>query len=352
MATNVSVHTLGEDRFEDWNVLVRASPEGTIYSTPEYLDTLCVAAGGGFSIAGVEFGDQLVGGIALYERSTGYGVYASPRLLLYYQSPVLAPFETKYPSQRTARHLKILGALTEALEARGYGRAELRCRPTIQDVRPFIQAGWKVCPGYTYVVPIGNVDAAYERIEQNLRRLIRRCEKAGVLFVEDDDFESFYRLHALTMGRKETGRYLARDTFGRFFETLRGRGLCRLYHARLPDGRSIASQLVLLGPGPHAHTVTAGADPEHLKTGASAFLRWKVFDALSGLGYEGNDLTDASLNPVTHFKGQLGGDLTTTLVLESPLSTRWRFGSRAERLYHGARSAVGRGVRALRRTPT
>ena len=65
-----------------------------------------------------------------------------------------------------------------------------------------------------------------------------------------------------------------------------------------------------------SHTVSAAADADHLRMGATAFLRWKVLESLSALGYKANDLTDAALNPVTHFKSQLGGNLETCLVFE------------------------------------
>ena len=84
----------------------------------------------------------------------------------------------------------------------------------------------------------------------------------------------------------------------------------------------------------------AAADPAFLNTGATAFLRWKVFETLSSLGYAANDLTDAALNPVTHFKSQLGGDLELCLVLENPEAPRtWpqRIRSAAGGLLRGRR---------------
>lgn len=80
----------------------------------------------------------------------------------------------------------------------------------------------------------------------------------------------------------------------------------------------MASQLVLLGSHPVCHTVSAGTDSEFMKSGVSAFLRWKSFERLAELGYKANDLTDAALNPVTHFKSQFGGDLHLNLVLTKP----------------------------------
>jgi hypothetical protein len=54
--------------------------------------------------------------------------------------------------------------------------------------------------------------------------------------------------------------------------------------------------------------------------GASAFLRWRAFESLAQAGYAANDLTDASLNPVTRFKSQLGGELRATLSVSKTFS--------------------------------
>src|SRR5262249_39135267 len=136
--------------------------------------------------------------------------------------------------------------------------------------------------------------------------------------------------------------------FQRYFARLRSIGLARLYHARLSGGASISTQLVLQGAHPVSHTVAAGADADHLNLGATAFLRWNVFQRLSRLGVAANHLTDAALNPVTHFKAQLGGDLTMCLVLESPESPRFRRDRRYRELAESVRRGARRVARRLR----
>ena len=125
-------------------------------------------------------------------------------------------------------------------------------------------------------------------------------------------------MHEQTVERKGAAYYLPHEAFRRYYQGLRSQNLCQLFHARLPNGHSIAAQLVLLGPHPCAHTVSAAADKEFLNLGANAFLRWKVFEALSRMGYSSNDLTDAALGRVTHFKSQLGGELVMCLALVRP----------------------------------
>lgn len=323
------------------------SPDGSIFSIPKYLEVLCGEAGGRFSVLGARHGGELAGGIAIYETDSRYGTHVSPRLLLSYNGVVLRRFETRSPFQQTARHIKIMSGLVEALARRGYARVTLNCRSSITDLRPFLAAGWSASPYYTYIVPVADLDLLWSRIEQNLRRLIKRCEKDGMTISDDDDFEAFYRMHSNTMARKNQGPYLPEHGFRRYFEALRAANLCRLFHALLPDGRRIATQLVLLGSGPVAHTVAAAVEPEFLRTGVAAFLRWKAFEAVSALGFSGNDLTGAGINPVTHFKSQLGGDLHLFLVLDSPRTLFYRLGSRVEALCRQSRMAMENAVRHI-----
>jgi hypothetical protein len=341
----VVASVLTEAEFPEWNDLVARSPEGSIYSTPEYLDVLCGAAGGTFRILVARKGNVLLGGIALYERRSRPGAYVSPRLLLYYNGIVLRPYDTKYPSQRTARRNEILESLADALPGLNFGRIALRCRSPLTDVRVLLAKGWSARPQYTYVVALTDLDALRGRMEQNLRRLVDRCTDQGLTVTEDDDFDSFFRLHAQVHERKGARLYLPRPAFQRYFERLRSGGLARLYHARLPGGLSVSTQLVLLGVHPVSHTASAGADSEHLKLGATAFLRWNVFQKLAELGVVANDLTDAALNPVTHFKAQLGGELEMCLFLEAPESAPFR----RERRYAEALGSLRQTVRSVAR---
>jgi hypothetical protein len=341
------VSQLAEGDYADWNAFVAGAPTGSLYARTEYLDALCGATGSRFRVLAVRQGDQLLGGVGLYEETTPFGVIVSPRLLLYYNGPVLRQADSKYPSEQTARALKTLTALESELRGGRYGIVKLRGRPPLVDARPFLAQGWRGNPGYTYVVSITDLEQTRGRIEQNLRRLIDRCDRTGFTFTVDDDFDSFFRLHSSTMDRVDFRVYLTAPVFRRFYETLSQQGLAQIFHARLSDGQSAAAQLVLLGH-PVTHTVAAGADPAHMKSGVTAFLRWKVFEHLFAAGHQANDLTDASLNPVTHFKSQLGGNLEPHLELWSPESSRFRWGQRAAALERSAKGTARAIVRRIK----
>ena len=122
---------------------------------------------------------------------------------------------------------------------------------------------------YTYVVSLTDMAEQWERVDQNLKRLIRRCERDGVTYREDADFDALFRLHWQTHQRKGAPLYLPEAAFRRFFERVHACGLARLGHAVFDD-KVVASQLMLVGPHPVSHTVCAGADEDLPEIGASA----------------------------------------------------------------------------------
>jgi hypothetical protein len=349
MRPSLSTRLLPEEEFPEWNRLVARSAEGSVYSQPEYLDALCEAAGGRFRILAAQKGDEIAGGIALYERGKGSSAFVAPRFLLYYNGIVLRPYETRYPSERTARRNEILKAVGEGLSRLRHDRIALRCRNSLQDVRALLAQGWSARPQYSYVVPLGDLERLRGRMEGNLRRLVDRCAAQKLIVTEDDDFDAFFRFHVQTHERTGMRLYLPEPAFRRYFARLRGRGIARLYHARLPGGESVAAQLVLTGGHPVSHTVCAGADAAHRNLGATAFLRWEVFRRLAADGLAANDLTDAALNPVTHFKAQLGGDLEMCLWLEAPGSARFRAARAGREVARLARSTLRAAARRWRR---
>ena len=341
MGAALTTKVLTESEFPAWDAFVAGSAQGSPYGTSQYLSALCEATAGSFRILAAARGSELVGGIALFEQQQGSMMRVAPRPLLYYNGLVLCESASKYPSLATARTLEASSAIEAQISSSTYEKVVLKNHWSLLDARTFIAQGWSVRPGYSYVVSIANLEAAWQRVEQNLRRLVRRSSQQGIVFTEDDDFASFFRLHAAGVARKGMPLYLPEDRFSHFIRQLAAQGLCRIYHARLPTGQSISAQIVLTGKHPVSHSVCAAADPEHLNTGATAFLRWKAFEALSALGYTGNDLTDAALNPVTHFKSQLGGDLKLCLICEKAfLAENW-----ARKLASRLRSRVGRAGR-------
>lgn len=306
--SRLEIRILEKKEYELWDGLVCSSIHGSPYNTSTYLDAFCSVTGGNFRIAGAFKGTEIFGGVALYEEGSRYGPIVSTRLLLYYNGLIVRELDTRYPSRQESHRVEVLSSLKEFLSKAGYARIQLRNRSSLRDMRVF-GSNWTVRMSYTSVIPLLGIDACWARVDRSLRRLIDRSNDAGVEFSEDDDFESFYELHQRTHITKGAPLYLEYEEFKRYFRRLSACGIARLFHARMINGDVGASQLVLAGEHPVAHTVCAGSDREYATHGCSPFLRWKVCEQLYREGYEAIDLTDASLSSVSTFKSRLGADI-------------------------------------------
>lgn len=332
---------LTPEEYDAWDAFVYSTRNGSIFSTAEYLDEFCSAAGGTFRIAAVKQDGKLIGGIAFYRQESRWGPVSGPRLLFPYNGLVYAESDSTYPSRKESLELKVQSALAECIEHERFASIMVKCRSPIQDIRVFMERGWEIRPTYTFVVDFSNLEAQWGRVDRNLKRLIKRCDAGEFAFTDDRDFESFYRLHLAVHDRKGAPVYLPAGKFRTWFLALADKGLARLFQARTSEGEAVAAQIVLTGNHKLSHTISAGSDERFSKFGVNAFLRWKAFEKLHELGYEQNDLTDASLNSVSRFKSQLGGELKMSFALNPPPTRLYRAGSAVENFARRIKGSIG-----------
>lgn len=329
---DIRVRPVLETEFSRWDTCIDAADAGSVYHTARYLDLYSRVAGGQFRLLVVERGDQWLGGLALHERRGRWSSTAGNRLLLQYNGIVPFADPSTYPSERTARIVALQVALVGWLQNYKIDHIHWLGRAPLSDWRTFIQGGWTARPHWTYVIPITHLDDQFNRVERNLRRLIKRCEQSDYRFANELDFGGFHQLHVRTRERKGARQYLPPPALKRWHELAASAGLLTQYNVRSPNGQLAATQLVLHSNHPVTHTVMAAADGELQKTGANAMLRWRACVDLSARGFQGNDLTDADLNPVTHFKSQLGGNLEVNWLISRRDSRRHRWQTALRRL--------------------
>lgn len=338
MSQKISVRTIHETEYDQWSGFVATCASGSIYALPDYLEILCEATGGSYSILGIYREDALIGGCPVYLARSRYGIISAARPLLAYNGPVIKDHGIGH--HRHSEQASALLALASCLRELDCVDIRLRIRHPVTDMRPFQAAGWQVRPVYTYLVPLGDLEQTWQRTDRNFKRLVRRGQSVGLGQTDDDDFDSLYRMHEELHKRKGLPLYLGEFAFRRYFEKLRARHLCRLFIARLPNGEAIATQLVLIGPNPVCHNACAASAEKYMHLGSNPFLRWKSMEALNALGLQANDLTGASLdNGVARFKSQLGGELKINWAITRPLALRYRVMNRYFRLLAKARSS-------------
>lgn len=332
MSKSIEATILAEKDYDAWDDFVaKQERTGSIYSTAKYLDILCRAAGGFFSIAATRDGDSFVAGIGIYRSRVHRHDVIANRLLLYYNGVVmrddLLPLEGSSSGRAAA-----IDSLCDLLDKQGVAQITLHCRDANQDFRPFLHRGWSASPLFTLVVPTFDSRRLWKSFDHNARRLVRRAEDAGCNVDADNDFDALFRAHEEVHLRKRAPLYLPRAAFERYTDAVIAAGLGVIFSARLAGGTVAAAQLVLLGNHSSSHTVCAGSFEEHLSSGAAYLMRWRTFVNLEERGYTSNDLTDATLGGVTRFKEQLGGRLTMNMLLKTPRPLRYTFIERSSSL--------------------
>ena len=341
----LEAEVLAEEHYGAWDHFVAGQERtGSIFSTVQYMDILCRAAGGSFSVAAIRDGDSFIAGLGVYRRRILGHEVISHRMLLSYNGPVLRDDLFAATGSRS-KGFEALNALCRFLSRQNVSGVTLHCRDGHQDFRPFLNRGWGASPFYTIVVPTADSGQLWNRFDRNARRLVRRAEESGCTVEPDGDFDFFYHAHQEIHRRKGAPLYLPEAAFRRFVDDLAAAGLGVIFTARLASGVPAAAQLQLLGRHRCSHTVCAGSDGAHLWTGAGYLLRWRAFVELGARGYASNDLTNASYGDVTRFKEQLGGTLTITMSLRSRQRLSYRLARRGRAWYRTARSLLLPGKR-------
>lgn len=321
MAAALHVRDVLPAEYADWRRVLAASEEGSPYQLPEYLNALAEATNGQCRLLGAFRHGELVGGMGLYlQHVTLGGTQATSRLLLYYNGPFVQPCLSQHPHKQEKHRRDIHRAIESQVHNAGYRRVRFKARPPHIDYRVFLDQGWHAKPVYSYVIDLQDMPQLWQNIDNNLRRLVRRCERENVIFSDEGSCDAFLDMHAETSCRKDAPQYLPREPFRRFIETLRKQGCLTLFQISSAKGVPVATQLVLHGDHTVAHTLSAGSTESDLQSGCNAILRWRVCQWLANRGYRALDLTDAHNITVARFKSQLGAKVQLGLQLELPPS--------------------------------
>ncbi|MDA1178126.1 MAG: GNAT family N-acetyltransferase [Planctomycetota bacterium] len=319
MAAALQVRDVLPVEYGDWCRVLAASEEGSPYQLPEYLHALAEATNGKCRLIGAFRDDDLVGGMGLYlQPATLGGIQATSRLLLYYNGPFMQPCLSQHPHKQEKHRRDFHRALEAHVRHCGYRRVRFKTRAPHIDYRTFLQQGWQAKPVYSYVIDLQDLPRLWEKIDNNLRRLVRRCERENMIFSDEGSFDAFLDMHEETSRRKEAPLYLPRERFRKFITTLRDQKCVTLFQVSAANGVPVATQLVLHGDHPVAHTLSAGSSQTDLQSGCNALLRWRVCQWLANRGYRSLDLTDAHNTTVARFKSQLGAEVQLGLQLELP----------------------------------
>lgn len=333
MAKNLDIEAIDSPAL--WDAFNAQSPQGSVFTSAEWLAAAAAAQGGRPVFLGVMKDGVLSAGVPFLEIVKGPLKKATIPILTPFGGMLFSPDPGKRRSEAEYFNMECAGLLIEELERR-YSYSFLVHSPSFDDMRPFTWRRWSEKVRYTYIIDISDTDAVWDMMERRVRTVIRNAESSLTLggAIELDMFTVLYeRIFGDRQKSLPVNSAVAGAMAGHVLKT--GLGEMRT----VTDSRGTILSAMILVPDAISNRVYAwisGSIPGENSSGAFSLLFWDAIRRYSGT-YRHLDMVGANMESIAFFKKGFGGTLTPYYVTEhfSSLFARIAFG-----LYGRARKII------------
>jgi hypothetical protein len=316
------VKKLTVKRIEDtslWDDFVKTSPQGTVFSTSQWLNTVKSVQGGESGVVGVWKDDQLVAGVSCIHVSRGPFKKATSPVLTPYGGIIYRPDPGKRPSEAESFNMSCAEQLISYFSTR-YHHVFLVHAPELKDIRPFTWAGWCEKVHYTYIMDITDIERLWDLIERKVRTVIRNAESSLELGGPVDK-EHFTELYKRIYRDRGLNPPISPDMVSAMLQRIINTNLAEMRTVRDKYGQ-IISAMVLVYDAQCVYAWISGSIPGENASGAFSLLFWDAVKRHSGIR-DRFDMVGANIPTISFFKKRFAGTLTPYYVTEkysSPIS--------------------------------
>lgn len=303
---------------DEWDELVERSPQGTIFSSSQYL----CAAGVEFDLYVVRLRQQIKAGVVLITGKERKNTIFDD--LVIYGGLLFDRDSRMLEAKRVTEEFQITEFVLAELDSR-YDRLSFALSPHIRDMRPFL---WFNYHGggehylldlkYTSYLDISSLAAEqnetltenYAKLLPVRRQMIREARKKGAIFCGAASHELFMQYYAATL--KNQGELHDQEKFGRIAHLvtrLKQVDKAEFYEVRNEHGEVLYTS-VFCFDGKRAYYLFGAGNPKALEPYKGTVAIW---DALADLartrGVQQVDLEGVNSPNRGWFKLSFGGDL-------------------------------------------
>ena len=315
---NTSNHRLEKAHLDaQWDKLVAASPNATIFSHRAYLEAL----EGRFGLYYLYKKQEIRGGLVVAESANGESAVLHPFMIY---GGVLFPniAHKQNRAQVNSERFELCEAVAQGLPTL-YREVELALSPGVTDIRAFLwhnygEEGRHYQPDvrYTAEVPIAELattprDASelFAQCSSARRQEVRYAEKKGVHTEEAFLPEQFTQYYAKTMGRQGIEVPAAEcAAMERLITALGAAGLARMFVSRTAQGE-IGSMAVMALDQHRAYYLFGASDPALRESHCGSAVLWEAFTALARDGVQEVDLEGVNSPKRGWFKLSFGASM-------------------------------------------
>lgn len=322
---------------ELYDAFVQSSPQGTLFCTSWWLDTV---ARGDYQVLTVEKDEKLQAAWPIVLKRLRFGgLDVSHPALTPWLGVLYRPLSSKLTSQLSEQK-KLATSLIEQLPK--YSSLSVRFHRDFQYWSPFHWKGFVQTTRYTYVLEdLTDLDSIWDGFRQNIRGDIRKAQKLGLTVECTDDLGAFWRLHSQTFARQRLLVPYGADYVRRIDRTCTERGIRKVLIARDQTGDAHAGAYIIWD-SKSAYYLMGGGDPARRNSGATSLVLWEAIQFASTVT-KSFDFEGSMIEPVERFFRAFG-------ARPCPYSVISHVRSPLRIVLRGLRRAVARARTNLRET--
>jgi len=299
------IRELGPEAYSLWDQFVYSVEYGTLFHTTEWGALLSKLSGRPFRIFTVFENDALIGGVLFWPKQIIGLKVLTLMPATTYQGVLVLPPKSKRVSGLIARQQDVVGLLAERLKSE-YDFIEMNLTPGISDVRPYLWAGFRAEPVYTYSFPIRPMDEMEFQFNRTLRQNLRTAKKEG-LYTESSTqiqplleyVEHSYRTH----GKRPP---LNEAQLEAFFTSVTESGSGSIYYLKKEE--KILAGFLALHDSKTIYALFMGIDPAERSQNYNKYIYASIMEREEFLGKR-FDFLGANEAELETLKRSFGGEL-------------------------------------------
>jgi len=303
---NELVSILQVENFEEWDIFVDQTINGTIFHKSYYLNSLSdhfviisVRNKDGKLVAGLPVETRKVGGIsncAIAPRLTPYG------------GPIFKINSTK--NYRINSDIKQNSKLLCGYLRENFHYVSLFFTPGMIDLQPFLWQGAEPKIKYTYKIGLEDITGAES--QNQYRNDIRKAEKDGLTTQIGDNFDGIKHLVNLSYARQTKNINL--KGIDNLYKELSKRGQAAIISVRDPQIHNPIAGAMLIWDSHCAYYLLGGYDHNKAHRGAGPMALWSAINyAATELKLREFDFEGSSRPNIEQYFRKFGGNLTPVL---------------------------------------
>lgn len=281
-----------------WDLLFNASLNKVPFSSSVWRSVICEISGLSADAVIVFHNDLPVAGINLYYKVTKRGKFGKHPFLTPYNTILFTASFNKLSDGEKGR---VTGTLASFIKTH-YIYPYFLCDTSLNDVRPFQWSGYRVQPGYTYLV-----NPATANPDADIKRRARRCAEEGFYIKQELNADVFYDLFEGTASRQGIKGKISKNDLQKLFDACNAFawGFTAYDSKHVPHASWIQMSCDNV-----VYNWNAAANAELLSKGGTPFLVVELLKKLAADNCISWDLCGADHPSVARFKGTIGGVLT------------------------------------------